>query len=64
MDSRRDVLGCSRKRKERLDNLEKEDREPPRHEIRDPKQNQKTTPKRPQKGFCAERVSKIQPGGP
>jgi hypothetical protein len=47
MDSRRDVLGCSRKRKERLDNLEKEDREPPRHEIRNPKQNQKTTQKRP-----------------
>jgi hypothetical protein len=34
MDSRRDVLGCSRKRKERLDNLEKKDRNLHQHEIR------------------------------
>ena len=37
MDSRRDVLGCSRKRKERLDNLEKKDRNLHQHEIRDAK---------------------------
>ena len=47
MDSRRDVLGCSRERKERLDNLEKEDREPHHMKSAIQKQNQKTSQKRP-----------------